>query len=89
MTQWYVDEQVGVWNWERFSPLELNELHVKAMSETDEQKRHEMYVTMQDIMERHRSRCNRPHSRAYQTRGQPRRGAGVSPHETLATPPLP
>ena len=50
-TQWYVGEQVGVWNWERFRDQEFDDLHVEAMQEADEQKRHQMYLRMQEIME--------------------------------------
>lgn len=50
-TQWFTEEQVGVWNWERFRNKEFNELHKKAMSEGDLKKRDAMYRRMQDIME--------------------------------------
>jgi len=51
MTQWYTEEQIGIWNWERWNNAEFNELHVAAMKELDEGKRAEMYVRMQDLME--------------------------------------
>jgi peptide/nickel transport system substrate-binding protein len=50
-TQWFTKEQVGVWNWERFRDPEFNDLHKKAMSEGDLEKRDEMYRRMQDLME--------------------------------------
>jgi peptide/nickel transport system substrate-binding protein len=50
-TQWFTEEQVGVWNWERFNNPEFNSLHEKAMSESDPEKRDEMYRRMQDLME--------------------------------------
>jgi peptide/nickel transport system substrate-binding protein len=40
-----------VWNWERFNSPEFGELHKKAIIETDPEKRHEMYVKMQDLMD--------------------------------------
>ena len=49
--QWYVSSQVGVWNWERFSNAEFDQLHEDAMKESDEKKRHAMYIQMQEIME--------------------------------------
>src|SRR3546814_3655948 len=50
-TQWYVSEQVGVWNWERWTDPEFDELHIAALAERDEAKRASMYLRMQDIME--------------------------------------
>lgn len=50
-TSWFTTEQVGIWNWERFSSEEFDRLHQEAVRETDDAKRHEMYVRMQDIME--------------------------------------
>lgn len=51
MTQWYVSKQVGVWNWERWRDEEFDKLHEAALIESDPQKRSEMYVRMQEIME--------------------------------------
>lgn len=51
MTQWYVSDQVGVWNWERWSDPEYDALFQQGLSETDTTRRHEIYVRMQDIME--------------------------------------
>ena len=39
MTQWYVSEQVGVWNWERWKDPEFDKLHYEALAESDPQKR--------------------------------------------------
>ncbi len=51
MAQWYISDQVGVWNWERWSDPEFDELFAAGLGETDEGKRHDMYVRMQEIME--------------------------------------
>ncbi len=51
MTQWYVSEQVGVWNWERWSDPEFDDLAAKGLGESDPAKRHEIYIRMQEIME--------------------------------------
>ena len=51
MTQWYVSEQVGIWNWERWSDPEFDELAAKGLGESDPDKRHQIYVRMQEIME--------------------------------------
>ncbi|MFD1380080.1 hypothetical protein [Fodinicurvata halophila] len=50
-TQWFVPEQIGVWNWERFDNSRFAELHEKAVQESDEEERDRMYREMQDIME--------------------------------------
>jgi peptide/nickel transport system substrate-binding protein len=50
-TEWFTPDQVGVWNWERWRSPEFGELHAAAQLELDPQKRHDMYVRMQDLME--------------------------------------
>lgn len=50
-TAWFVDAQKGIWNWERFSDAEFDQLEAAAKAETDTGKRDEMYRRMQDIME--------------------------------------
>lgn len=51
MTQWFISDQVGVWNWERWSDPEFDELFAAGLAETDTAKRHDIYVRMQEIME--------------------------------------
>jgi peptide/nickel transport system substrate-binding protein len=51
-TMWFVTEQVGVWNWERFSNPEFDKLHAAAAVEVDPAKRDKMYQRMQDLMEK-------------------------------------
>ncbi len=51
MTQWYISEQVGVWNWERWKIPEFDELHKQGLAESDPKKRHDIYIRMQEIME--------------------------------------
>jgi peptide/nickel transport system substrate-binding protein len=50
-TAWFITEQVGDWNWERFSNEEFDRLHEEALSETDPDVRDTMYRRMQDLME--------------------------------------
>jgi peptide/nickel transport system substrate-binding protein len=50
-TAWFTPEQIGVWNWERFDSEEFAELHDRALVEPDPEKRHDMYVRMQELME--------------------------------------
>jgi peptide/nickel transport system substrate-binding protein len=50
-TRWYVKDQVGIWNWERFRNDEYDTLHQNALGEVDQKKRAAMYRRMQDILE--------------------------------------
>ncbi len=50
-TAWFITDQKGIWNWERFSDAEFDKLEAAAKAETDKSKRAEMYRKMQDIME--------------------------------------
>jgi peptide/nickel transport system substrate-binding protein len=49
--QWFVKDQIGIWNWERWSDPEFEELWNKGMSESDADKREQIYLRMQEIME--------------------------------------
>jgi peptide/nickel transport system substrate-binding protein len=49
--QWFVKSQVGVWNWERWSSPEFEDLWTKGLVETDKPKRTQIYLRMQEIME--------------------------------------
>jgi peptide/nickel transport system substrate-binding protein len=49
--QWFIKSQVGVWNWERWSDPEYEELWTKGLAETDDAKRRDIYLRMQEIME--------------------------------------
>ena len=51
MAQWFISDQVGVWNWERWSDPEFDELYAAGLAEIDTAKRHDMYIRMQEIME--------------------------------------
>ncbi len=50
-TAWFISEQAGVWNWERFRNEEFDKIHAAASAETDTAKRDEMYKRAQDLME--------------------------------------
>lgn len=49
--QWFVGEQVGVWNWERWKDPEFDKLFADGQVETDVGKRDQIYKRMQEIME--------------------------------------
>jgi peptide/nickel transport system substrate-binding protein len=48
---WFISEQVGLWNWERFRNEEFDQLNDRALATTDETERGRMYQRMQDLME--------------------------------------
>jgi peptide/nickel transport system substrate-binding protein len=50
-TEWFVSDQVGKWNWERFSNKEFDHLNELAMSSSDPLERDHMYQRMQHLME--------------------------------------
>jgi peptide/nickel transport system substrate-binding protein len=50
-TQWFLSDQVGVWNWQRWRSPEFDDMHKKALVERDPAKRDEIYRRMQDLME--------------------------------------
>jgi peptide/nickel transport system substrate-binding protein len=50
-TEWFVAEQVGVWNWERFRSEEFDHLHETALALTDPAERDPLYQHMQHLME--------------------------------------
>ncbi|SEO17445.1 peptide/nickel transport system substrate-binding protein [Salinihabitans flavidus] len=49
--QWFVSDQVGKWNWERWTDPEFDRLYQEGIVETDPEKREAIYVRMQEIME--------------------------------------
>ena len=49
--QWFVRGQVGIWNWERWSSDEFEDLFAKGVAETDTGKREAIYTRMQEIMD--------------------------------------
>lgn len=50
-TQWFIDEQVGVWNWERWRSKEFDRLHREALALTNGAERDPIYQRMQKLME--------------------------------------
>ena len=48
---WFISDQVGIWNWERFSNEEFDRLNDLALATTDATERDRMYQRMQDLME--------------------------------------
>jgi peptide/nickel transport system substrate-binding protein len=50
-TQWFLEGQAGIWNWEWFKSADYEKLHYAAMAETDLVKRAAMYTEMQGLMD--------------------------------------
>jgi peptide/nickel transport system substrate-binding protein len=51
MMQWFLPEQIGKWNWERWNDQEFATMHKASLIELDEKKRGELFRKMQDRME--------------------------------------
>jgi len=49
--QWFVRDQVGIWNWERWSDDEFEKLYAEGIATSDSKRRNEIYIRMQEIME--------------------------------------
>ena len=49
--QWFVKDQIGIWNWERWSDPKFEELYQSGLGESDIEKRSAIYIRMQEIME--------------------------------------
>ena len=49
--QWFVKDQIGIWNWERWSDDEFEQLWTQGLAEKDPAKREQIYLRMQEIME--------------------------------------
>ncbi len=50
-SQWYRSEQVGIWNWERVRIPEYDAFYLEGIQETDPQKRADIYLRMQELLE--------------------------------------
>ena len=48
---WFISDQIGLWNWERFRNAEFDRLNQQAIATSDETERVGMYHRMQDLME--------------------------------------
>ncbi|WP_031245621.1 ABC transporter substrate-binding protein [Mesorhizobium sp. LNJC384A00] len=50
-TSFFVQDQVGIWNWERFRSGRYDELSAKGVTLSDPNERAKVYQEMQDLME--------------------------------------
>lgn len=78
--QWFRREQIGIWNWERWSDDEFEDLYTKALAETDADKRNTMYLRMQEIMEDTGAYvwiCHEPETYIHNTRITPKTAPGA------------
>ncbi|MER8792442.1 ABC transporter substrate-binding protein [Mesorhizobium sp. M0983] len=50
-TAWFVQDQVGIWNWERFRSERFDELFAQGATIDDQDTRAKVYQEMQDLME--------------------------------------
>lgn len=50
-TQWFLSDQVGVWNWQRWKSPEYDQLHKEAASIIDQGEREKKYIRMQQLLD--------------------------------------
>jgi peptide/nickel transport system substrate-binding protein len=50
-TQWFTSDQIGTWNWQRWSNKDFDELHKKGGVESDPKKREQIYIDAQKLMD--------------------------------------
>jgi peptide/nickel transport system substrate-binding protein len=50
-TQWFTTDQIGTWNWQRWSEPAFDALHAEGASTTDPARREEIYVEAQRLMD--------------------------------------
>lgn len=50
-TQWFVSEQVGQWNWQRWKNADYDRLYAEAAATLDPAERARLYVAMQQLMD--------------------------------------
>ena len=50
-TVWFTTDQIDEWNFMSWSNDEFDQLHEEAIEELDEDRRHDVYVRMQEIMD--------------------------------------
>ncbi len=50
--QWFVSSEIGEWNWQRWSDKQYDDLFAKAGSTDDRNARQQMYVEMQQLMDK-------------------------------------
>ena len=50
-TQWFTSDQIGKWNWQRWNSQEFDDLHKQGGVETDQEKREQIYIDAQKLMD--------------------------------------
>ncbi|MGB3417421.1 MAG: ABC transporter substrate-binding protein [Mesorhizobium sp.] len=50
-TQWFTSDQIGTWNWQRWSNKDFDDLHKKGGVESDPKKREQIYIDAQKLMD--------------------------------------
>lgn len=50
-TQWFTADQIGLWNWQRWNSPEFDALHKQGAVETDTEKRAQIYIDAQKLMD--------------------------------------
>ena len=56
-TQWFTSDQIGTWNWQRWSNQEFDALHAQGGKTVDVAKREQIYVDAQKLQDEFGSLC--------------------------------
>ncbi len=49
---WFISDQIGVWNWMRWSDPEYDALHKEGLATLDPERRAQIYINMQDLWDK-------------------------------------
>jgi peptide/nickel transport system substrate-binding protein len=50
-TMWFTTDQIGIWNWMRWSSPEYDSLHKQGLTTLDDKAREQIYLKMQQLMD--------------------------------------
>ncbi len=64
-TQWFLSDQVSLWNWQRWASPEFDALHAEGAATMDPVRRQEIYVQMQELLDQSASCAWITHGRLF------------------------
>jgi peptide/nickel transport system substrate-binding protein len=82
-TMWFTSEQVGVWNWMRWRSPEFDTLHQKGLATMDDQERQDIYVQMQQLMDKDVVAVWVTHGKTFFAYNPEKLTPALSPHNAL------
>ncbi|MFA6807604.1 MAG: ABC transporter substrate-binding protein [Eubacteriales bacterium] len=82
-TMWFTSEQVGVWNWMRWANPEFDKLHLNGLATLDNKERQEIYVQMQQLMDKDAVAVWITHGKSFFAYNPKKVTPALSPHNAL------